>query len=79
MKLGFCDFCDTLDEDGKERTDLSRAQCITADGQVKWICDLDYYYYQCVVSKNDPNLIGPCRENPCKHQPKLITDWKSSE
>ena len=70
MKHGFCDFCDTTDDDGNQREDLSHAQ--TADNG-KWICDICYYYDECLRSSDNP--LGPCRENSCKHQPKLMTKW----
>lgn len=70
MRPGFCNYCDCADDEGNQRTDLSHAQ--TSNG--KWICDICYYYDECLRSPD--NLLGhPCKENPCKHQPKIITKW----
>lgn len=70
MKHNFCDYCDCTDDDGNVRTDLSHAQ--TVDG--RWVCDICYYYDLCVMTRNDPNPSGPCRDD-CKHRPKLMTKW----
>lgn len=71
MKNGFCDYCDTLDVfSGEERTDLSHAQAV--DG--RWICDQCYYFWICTTSKNNPNVLGPCKDK-CSHRPSLMTKW----
>ena len=71
MKNGFCSYCECLDEEGNKRTDLSHAQTISGT----WVCDACYYWDLCLISKNDPNPNGPCRDK-CKHRPVLMTAWE---
>lgn len=70
--IAFCDYCDIIDTyTDEEKIYLSRAQSIGGS----WICDICYYFLICSNSKNDPNLLGPCRDK-CNHRPQLISKWE---